>query len=84
MNDINMMLKKVIPEKILDFKFKEMRFTTEMLDIYYVIDGRKSLTELSNQLSMDIVKLIEHIKKMREMGLVKVQKSDGDPSTYSD
>lgn len=84
MNDINVMLKKVIPEKILDCKFKDMLFTTEMLDIYYVIDGRKSLTELSSQLSMDIVKLIEHIKKMREMGLVKVQKSGSDPSTYSD
>lgn len=75
-NNIKLMLRKIIPEKIRDHKFKDLLFTTEMLDIYYVIDGKTSLVELSRLLSIDLVRLIEQVKKMRKMGIVKVGKAN--------
>lgn len=73
---IDSMLKKIIPEKIMDHTFEDLLFTTEMLDIYSVIDGKASLAELSNLLSIDPVRLIEQVKKMRQMGIVRVEKAN--------
>ncbi len=74
MRKIERVLDDIVPEQIIDCKFEKMIFTNEMLEIYFLIDGRRSLTEIHNDLSINITEIISNIKKMTHGGLIRVRK----------
>ena len=74
MQNIRRVLDDIVPEQIIDCQFEEMMFTNEMLEIYFLIDGRRSLTEIHKDLSINIPEIISNIKKMSQGGLIKIRK----------
>lgn len=74
MRNIEKAFDNIIPEQIIDCQFEEMTFTNEMLDIYFMIDGRKSLAEIHKDLSINAPEIISNIKRMTQGGIIRVRK----------
>lgn len=76
MSEIDRRFDQIVPEQIIDCKFENMMFTNEMLEIYFMIDGNKSLEDIRRKLPMEMPDLINNIKKMTRNGIVRVRKKD--------
>ncbi|MGD9211883.1 MAG: hypothetical protein PVI90_13960 [Desulfobacteraceae bacterium] len=68
-----MLLDSIIPEKVADFTFKRMIFTTDMLEIFFLVDGKKTMAEIDKQLSMEMSEIINYLKKMVHGGIVNIR-----------
>jgi hypothetical protein len=66
----------MVPEHIVDYEFEHMMFTYKMLEVYYMIDGRKSVEEIRLKLHMNMADIIIYIRKMTLNGIIRVRKKD--------
>ncbi len=75
MNNVETLFDAIIPEKITECKFQEMTFTKEMLELYFLIDGKTPLADIGEQMRIDVIELATYLEKMTQAGLVRVNKS---------
>lgn len=84
MRNIEQAFDDIIPEQIIDCQFEEMTFTSQMLDIYFSIDGSRSLAEIHKHLSINAPEIISDIKKLAKVGIIRVRKKKKNPMSHQD